>query len=233
MTWPFLDEFPFGSSPDPSTNTLQPEGNLALSWTVDPAASCLDYRCWLECLLDAGMVLHKPLPSSDPDPDTLASAFIQDANLDAQNPALGGVNLKPGVRVQDVIQRMATSTYTFVVRGWGLRVGYQIPIPGLKSVGGVTAVPAAVQQAYNVIVGNLPGGIPLWFATWELHYYVVGLPAKATAAPVPFNPALHIRPDAQLPDTIRLPWTMPDQRHALGALQPVQPPQGGITTRPQ
>ncbi len=227
MTWPFVAESRFGSAPDNTAESLYAEQNISLPWTVDPISSWVDYRCWLECHLDAGLALHKPLPSSSSPYDTLASCGLQDANLDALKPATGGVNLNPGVRTRDVIQRMATPTYTFVLRGYALRVGYQVPIPGLKTVGGVPAVPAAIQRGYNVIVANLAGGIPLWYAPWELHYYVTGLPTKPTTAPVPYNPALHIRPDAELPNAVHLPATWSDQRHAVR-----QPLEGSPIPRP-
>lgn len=214
--WPFNLEPVAGSPPDTSFNTTFPEKQLKLPWTLNPAASWLDYRCWVEVFLDAGMALHKPLPSSDPAPDDLGQSDIFNPSGDSLKVG-SGVNVTPTARYADVIQRMATPTYTFLLKGTALRAGYQVPIPKLVSVAGADAVPGRIQAAYNVIVGNL-SGIPLWYAQWEKHYMVTNLPtSQGNQAPVPFNPALHIRPDAQLPQTVQVPWTQPDQRHAYGA----------------
>lgn len=193
-----------------------PELGLGLPWSVNPASSWLDYRCWVEVRLDAGMVLHKPLPQSDPSPDTLAFVAIDDPHLDTNKG--NGANIRARASGQDYIQRMATSTYTFILKGFALRVGYQVPIPGLMAVGSVTPVPGEVQRAYNVIVGNA-SGIPVWFATWELHYIVANMPSPGedVDAPVPFNPAMHIRPDAKLPQRTQVPYTLTDQNATQNA----------------
>ena len=211
---------------DPA-NTQNPENNLNVPWGVDPATSWLDYRCWLETELDPGTALHKPLPQQQYTPDTLALIDAQSPNLDTTIPTAGGVNLKPKFPVTDVIQRMATSTYRFTMRGYGLRAGYQIPIPGLVSVGNVPAVPVNVHRAYNVIVGE-HGGVPIWFATWELHYIIGATPSPGEGqVPVPFNAALHIRSDAELPQSITVPQTTPDQADVPGE-QVVVPIVGGV-----
>lgn len=215
-TLPFSSDFSGQVLPD--DEPIFPEDQITLPWAIDPAASWISYSCWVEVHLDAGMVLHKPLPQFDPDADTLASLAIDDPHLDSET---GGVNITARASAQDYIQRMATSTYRFILHGGGVRVGYQIPIPGLMSVSGVEPVPGEIQRAYNVIVGNL-AGIPLWRAAWELHYIVPNMPSPGLNAegPVPFNPALHIRPDAKLPQDIRLPRTVPGpQRVALRTIR--------------
>lgn len=198
---------------------VAPESLLSLPWVIDKDSSYVDYRCWVEILLDAGMALHKPLPQNNPTVDTLATAYFQDPDFDEATPA-NGVNLGSSSNAVDVIQRMASSTYRFVLRGFGLRAGYQVPIPGLKSVGDVPAVPAEIQRGANVIVGN-HSGIPLWFAFWELHYMITRPPRQSpqskpglVTVPIPSNPALHINPKAKLPSSVRLPWTTSDQVNA-------------------
>lgn len=215
MAFPFV--YPFVGAPgsvDPDQGA--PESLLQLPWAINAVASWLDYRCWVEVMLDAGLALHKTLPQSNPQADTLGKVAIDDPQGDKK---FGGVNVA-GTGVSDVIQRMATSTYTFILRGFGTRVGYQIPIPKLVRVGKAGALPGTVQRAFNVIVGNF-AGIPVWFAAWELHYYIPVSPGTASpggvgltgtnTAPVPFNPAYHIRPDAELPQGILLPQSESDQ----------------------
>ncbi len=216
---------PAGGVPSINPERTFPEDALSLPWTTDPATSWIDYRCWVEVLLDPGMALHKPLPQSNPAVDTLASAFITDADFDKN---IGGVNLASSSRAVDIIQRMASSTYRFILKGFGLRAGYTIPVPGIRSVGGIPAVPDFPQwTSGNVLVGNW-SGIPMFFCEWELHYIVSqsphgtrspGNPDAATgpvAAPIPPNPAQHIRGDAELPAGISLPRVFPDGRVVQG-----------------
>lgn len=186
--------------------SVYPEDSLSLPWLTDPEASWIDYRCWVEVDLDAGMALHKPLPQSDPAADTLASTFLGGKDFASST---DGVNLKSKAGGQDIVQRMATSTYGFVLKGFGTRVGYQVPVPGLKAVGNQDAVPSGRQWTTgNIIVGNMMGGIPVFFCAWELHYMVAG-PLKAAKAPTPDNPALHILANAELPVAVLLPVRPP------------------------
>ncbi len=228
--------FPSGSLSTPGVVTdldspsLHPEDDLSLPWVIDPAVTWLAYECWVECELDAGMVLHKPLPQGIATVDTLASSLIL-KTTSAQPPPgqrqtlsslpgaaqsieknTNGVNIVSASQAHDIIQRMATSTYRFKLKGWGTRAAYPIPIPGLVSVGGIPAVPDAVQRAYNKLSGNLLGGIPLWTAQWELHYILGSCPQRGAKQPVPPNPAAAISAAAKLPVAVLLPRTPVDQR---------------------
>ncbi len=204
---------------------IQPQKNLTLPWTINPNASWLDYNCWVEVELDAGMVLHKPLPQFSASVDTLATQFFQDyapvGNPDVKAPSTGGVSIVSSSQGVDVIQRMSTSTYYFILTGYGLRVGYQIPIPGLKSVGGITAVPFGSQRAYNKIIGNM-SGIPLWAAAWRIAYMLASCPQSGSITPVPPNLAARIRGDATLPSAIAVPFAPVDSIQ-----QPQTEPEGG------
>lgn len=218
---PLLKEPPKGikRTKGQSQAALFPEKHLPLQWAKDnPEASWIDYRCWVEVLHDPGMVLHKPLPQAPQKVDDIGLLDINAPNWDTFVPPNGGVNISSLAQGTDVIQRMATSTYTFILRGWGLRVGFQIPLPILKSVAGVPATPRYPQWGYNVMVGNC-AGVPVWFATWQKWYMIVKPATSATAeAPVPSNPALHIRPDAELVKSIALPLTQPDQANTPGSV---------------
>jgi hypothetical protein len=212
----------------------QPESQTPLPVGVDPESTWLDYSCWVEHELDPGSVLHKPVPQSPTDFDTLALVDYQDPRLDENLPGFSGVNLDSNSTAEDIIQRMATSTYHFVLRGWGRRAYYQIPIPGIYKIAGVTPTPIWPQRATNMLVGNF-SGVPIWYATWELHYAITTPPVKPnsqTNAPVPFNPALHIRPDVELPQTIQLPTTIPDQDHLVPNPPVGSPVLGNLTGNP-
>lgn len=195
-----------------------PEDNITLPWCVSPDATYLDYRCHVEIQLDPGTVLHKPLPQQAWPVDTLGSISIAAPEFFS---AVNGVNMNSASGAEDVIQRMASSTYVFVLRGWGMRAGYQIPIPSLLKIGTADAVPTNPQTATQEIVGNLMGGIPVWYAVWELYYLVATAPkiARIDQQPIPPNPAFAVRPDAELPKFVRVP-RMPADQNAVAAGTP-------------
>ena len=220
---------------DIDQGTERPERDLGLPWLLDPVRSWLAYDIWLEVELDPGTVLHKPLPQQADPVDSLTAAYFDDKGYDA---AKGGTLIGSASSALDVIQRMATSTYRYTLVGHALRVGFQVPIPGLKTVGGQPAVPTAPQRAYNRLVANWSGGVPVFYAAWSLPY-LVARPARSSPglqggvfggrimAPVPPNPALAIRADAQLPELVRLPQAVIDEAAAPLALVAVPPPGQG------
>ncbi len=195
--------------------TTYPEGLIQAPYAVSPELSWMEYRCWVEIELDPGLALHKTLPQKNDSPDDLSYEFVDDPNFATINPD-SGVVVASNSTGQDAIQRMATSTYTFHLRGYAVRIGYQVPIPGLKSVGAQKAVPMFPQRASNMIVGNC-GGVPLWFAYWDLTYMVAGPLGKKAVAPVPDNLASHIAADATLPQAIQFPWTRVDPRSQVSS----------------
>jgi hypothetical protein len=166
---------------DSDEATFAPDQGVTLPWPFSPVVSWLDYQCWLEIKLDAGFVCHKPLPQSNPAADTLAAGLVNDPQF-AQ--LKGGVNLVSNGGFSDIVQRMATSTYKFILKGSARRAGYQIPVPGLVSIAGVTAYPDEVQWSLgNRLDGNAQG-IPIWVNAWWLEYFVI-LPPKQAQQPPP------------------------------------------------
>lgn len=197
-----------------------PEDNIALPWCIEPSATMIDWRCAMVMNLDPGLVLHKPLPQGNYPADTLASVDIQAADFVSTT---NGVNLKSNSQAVDLIQRMASSTFRFALRGWGLRAGYQVQIPGLFKFANLEFTPDNPQYVSQEIVGNLMGGIPLWYAEWDLNY-IITVPPNITKPFAVTNPAAHIRPDAQLPNFVQVP-RMPADQHAV---QTAPPPQGRL-----
>ena len=189
-------------------------------WTLNSKFSWLDYRCWIEVHLDPGMALHKPLPQASSRGnlvDSLASGFIDDPAFDGN---IKGVNTTSVGTWTDMAQRMATSEYRFVLKGYAMRAGYQIPVPGLKTVAGVPAIPDNPQwSSGNILVANM-SGIPLWTCRWELWYFVVSPPQKQQLPPP--NIADHIAADVVLPKTVQVPWSQPDA-NAVAALPGLKP----------
>ncbi len=185
----------------------QPEAGLKLPWFFDPQVSWLAYEISLDVDLDAGMALHKPLPQSASGVvDTLASSIVEplDPKADAAN---FGPNLVSATVYADILQKMATSTYLFFLRGRAIRAGYRIPCPGLRYVAGVPATPAE-RQFYTCFVSGNFCGVPVFVAHWDLWYYVK-VPPKAAQDPPP-NMALHIRADQELTRTQNVPVSPAD-----------------------
>jgi hypothetical protein len=184
------------------------EKGAKLPWASMSRASYMYYDCYVQLYLDSGMVVHRQLPQSNPAKnDTLGTVFIGDKDIDEIKDM--GVNSVSKDTYTDTVQRMAHAVYRFALRGQALRVGYQIPIPCMKTVGGVPAIPddSTPQTAFNRILGNY-SGVALWHARWEL-WYTVAVPPKEDVLP-PANLAAHIRGDQELPDNIQVPWTYPD-----------------------
>lgn len=203
------------SDTDPGTVL---ETDFLLPWVSDPATSWMDYQNELQCYLDAGLVLHKSLPQRVQTVDTLASSFLTDSGMDTN---VKGMNLVSHGQFTDSVQRMATSTYRFVLKGFGKRAGYPIPVPGLKSVAGVPAYPDELQWSRgNVVIGNF-SGIPIFFNQWELWYFVT-IPPKTQQVPPP-NLAQHIRADAKLPKGMQAPFSLQDQQAKTTTLRRVAP----------
>lgn len=169
-------------------------------------ANWVYYDIALECMLDSGIVVHRRLPQVDNTYDTLASCDISESNVDLLKGL--GVNLKSNDTFQDVVQRMAHSQYFFRLHGRAARLGDQIPIPSLKYIAGVTAIPYdnEKQFAYNKIAGNY-GGQVLWKAEWSLWYTLASAPKAQQTTPQNLN--LHI--DATSRDEgMQAPLSLPD-----------------------
>lgn len=201
-------------------NGKQVEKGILLPAMTDPAASWVYYDIALSCVLDSGIVTHRRLPSVDNTADTLAFCDIDDPDIDKLTGR--GVNLLSNDRFADVVQRMAHSQYWFRLYGQALRAGHQIPIPGLKKVCGIDAVPHddVPQFAYNKIVGNY-SGIVLWHAVWSMWYTISEPPAKQQTPPQ--NIGQHIDENAKIPSGVQVPISQQDDE-AKSIQPPLQAP---------
>lgn len=185
------------------------ERGIFLPWPSEPEASYLYYDCSVGVMLDSGIVVHNRLPQVNNLPDSLSSAFLDDPNLDGINGS--GVNLNCRDQYQDIMQRMAHARYWFRIWGQAIRVGYKVPIPGLKTVGGVSVIPhdKNPQWAYNSIMpGGNYGGVVLWRAQWSLWYTTLVPPTNQTIPAA--DPSAHIDATAAPVTAIQSPWSQAD-----------------------
>lgn len=199
------------------------EKGINIPWPSDPSGSYVYYDCAIGVMLDSGIVVHNRLPQVNNAFDTLSSIAFDDPNLDKLTGF--GVNLKCLDQYTDIIQRMGHARYWFRLWGQALRVGYQVPIPGLKSIGGVPAIPydRNPQWAYNSIApGGNYGGIILWRAQWSL-WYTTAEPTKNNTIPAA-DPSAHISGVAQAPAGIQAPFSQADDNAQVAA-----PQQQGVT----
>lgn len=202
------------------------ESNILLPWSSDVAATWVYYDCAVGTMLDSGIVVHHRLPQVDRTYDTLASCSLDDPNLDRLTGF--GVNLKCNDQYTDIVQRMGHARYWFRIWGQALRVGYKVPIPGIKTVGGVTAIPydKNPQWGYNTISpnGNYSGVI-LWYAQWSLWYTILTPPVDQNIPTA--NPSAHIKGDTQPPrNGIQSPFSQPDDNAREGSI-PILLPRTG------
>ncbi len=220
------DDFQVGKSDVDSG--LVVENGVLLPWPSEPEASWVYYDCTVGVMLDSGIAVHNRLPQVNNTPDTLASCVLDDPNLDKI--AGPGVNIRCRDQYTDIVQRMGHARYWFRLWGQALRVGLQIPIPSIKTIGGVPAIPydRNPQSAFNRIApgGNYMGAI-LWHAAWSL-WYTTAVPPRTNDFPAA-DPFAHISNKAPLPakEGIQAPFSQPDD-DAVKSAPSVRPgPTGG------
>lgn len=205
---------------DVDVSKLAVESGVTLPLVSNKAGSWAYYECTIEAMLDSGIVVHRRLPQVNNAPDTLATCDISDPNLAALVGAIGGgiagaamqgINLKSKDQYADIVQRMGHSQYWFRLWGRAARLGYQIPIPSIKTIGGVPAIPydKNPQWAFNRIApgGNF-GGVILWHAEWSL-WYTTAVPPTSNAIPAQ-DPSAHISGSVAPPAGIQVPYSLPD-----------------------
>lgn len=205
---PKSDGFQIGRSDTDSLSNV-PENGVTIPWASDPRGSYVYYDCAIGVMLDSGIVIHNRLPQVDRTADTLASVMVDDRNMDSLTGF--GVNLKCNDQYQDIIQRMGHARYWFRIWGQALRIGYQVPIPGIKTIGGVQAVPydRNPQWGYNSIApGGNYSGVILWRAQWSL-WYTTAVPPTSNIIPA-VDPSAHIVGTSPLPDGMQAPYSQPD-----------------------
>jgi hypothetical protein len=200
----------------------QPEIGLGAPWLFDPEVSFMDRYDWIEVELDSGIVVHRPLPQSAQDFDTLGQGDIYNKDFAGQTDT-NGPNFKSNGTYTNLVQRMAASRYRFCLKGWCLRAGYQPCIPTLLEIAGVPAIPdddPPQKVVGPIIVGN-NSGIPIYYAAWAL-WYTTAVPPVQVQLPPP-SLAQHIAADDELPDRIQIPVSTRDQNSTQN-----KPPPGPI-----
>lgn len=184
------------------------EDRINLPITVAADATWMYFECAVGVMLDSGIVVHNRLPQVDGVPDTLASEYLDNPIYDK---LFGGVNLKSKDQYTDIVQRMGHSRYWFRLWGRALRVGKQVPIPGIKTIGGVPAIPydRNPQWALNSIVpGGSYSGVVLWKAEWSL-WYTTAVPPVNNVIPA-VDAAAHVSSLTPSPVKIQAPFSQAD-----------------------
>lgn len=206
---PPASKFQVGVSDVDSSSIGSIEKGFLLPYPSEPALSWVYYDCTVMAMLDSGIAIHNRLPQINNTPDTLASCDYADpkfADLSAN-----GVNLKCKDQYTDIVQRMGHSRYWFRLYGQALRIGFQVPIPSIKTIGGVPAIPydKNPQWAFNRIApGGNYGGIILWHAAWSL-WYTTAVPPRSDEIPA-VEPSVQIDGSTPLPKGIQTPYSQPD-----------------------
>lgn len=195
------------------------EQGFGLPWTTGSAASYMYYDCTVGTVLDSGIVVHNRLPQVNNLPDSLSVTNLDDPSLDQIKDR--GVNLRCADQYADIVQRMGHARYWFRIWGQALRVGYQVPIPGIKTIGGVAAVPydRNPQWAFNrIFPGGNYSGVILWHAAWSLWYTTSAPPTTQTIPAVDL--AAHIAGTTRPPKEMQAPYSMADQASTPGQTGP-------------
>lgn len=170
-------------------------------------------------MLDSGIAVHNQLPQVNNTPDTLGSVLLDGA--DFEKVAGAGVNLRSMDQYQDIVQRMAHSRYWFRLSGQALRIGYRVPIPAIRLIGGVPAIPydGNPQWAFNrIFPGGNYGGVILWHAGWSL-WYTTAVPPTNNNIPTA-DASAHKSGNAPPPDGMQAPFSTSDSNAVPGAPRP-------------
>lgn len=201
------DKFQVGVSD--TDNNADIEGGANIPWSDNPAATYVYYDCTVGVMLDSGIVVHNRLPQVDRAADSLSAIALDDPNLETFKDV--GVNLKCADQYRDIVQRMGHSRYWFRLWGQALRVGYRVPIPSIKMIGGVPAIPydENPQWAFNrIFPGGNYGGVVMWHAAWSL-WYTTDRPPTSQVIPVA-DPSAHLNGNSKLPAGVQAPFSKAD-----------------------
>lgn len=225
---PFLDTnvatgLPEGSAFQVGATDVDPgllvERDIDMPFVSSAEASWVYFDCSIGAMLDSGIVVHNRLPQVNRAHDTLARTTLNSVDLDKLIEP--GVNLRCQDQYKDIVQRMGHARYWFRIWGRALRIGYQIPIPGIKMIGGVPAIPHDnnPQWAYNSIVpGGNYGGAILWRAEWSLWYTTAEPPLGQQVAgnQIPAaDPSAHISIATPTRRGTQSPYSQPDDSSVL------------------
>lgn len=166
-----------------------------------PQFSWLWYELRVRLIEDDRAVRHKPLKTKKPPtPVEPLDGFFQQGK--AGNPPLQGIvgqgAAQPAARARgsagagvtsstmDLIQQVGSPSYNLRLEGRAARIGYPIPTPRVKSVGGIPLTQAHqdVQQQQAATVS----GLPIYTSTWVIDYILPDDPQGDL--PMPVNPAM-------------------------------------------
>ncbi|MBX9682132.1 MAG: hypothetical protein K2X38_25520 [Gemmataceae bacterium] len=203
------------------------EQNLQIPWVRDPEQSWLEYSCWMETRLDPGIVTHFPMPQEYREWDQLGTDAPNSAGMATRQN--GGPNLVSNANYTGVVQQMAVSRYRVILKGAGVRAGYQPSIPKLVSIGGQDAIPDGEQVVDGPrIIGNY-GGVPVYFASWVIPYTVALPPTRNETPPTNLAERIGAVSPENLPRAIQVPFSAPDSNSVTSGPQSRIDLQTGIT----
>lgn len=104
--------------------------------------------------------------------------------------AVGGILQNDSSPVVAAVQRRARAFCYVYLRGRATRAGFEIPVPRLLDIDGITPTPCNrldAGEGYTQTVGFAAGDTPLYKAQWNLRYFMDVTPTKF---PTPPNPLL-------------------------------------------
>ena len=216
----FQNQGLFGSWKDPDKGT-SPEIGAVVDVLPEANLSWINYQCWFETELDPGTAILKSLPQATYSVDVLSSVDAYSANAQG---ATGSVNLASKSKQSDNVVRATTSTYKVTLKGYAVRIGYDIPVPGLVSWAGVKPIPGKQHVSGPQIVTQYCG-VPVYLTMWTLEYFVP-VPPDVPAGQRQFGPP-------NLGDTVADTNSPPKTAQMpVSAIEPAQAQLGNIIEAP-
>ena len=153
-----------------------------------PESSWLDYRLSVRFLEQQSLAVHKPLPEEKTVQAVLrASLSLPPARATVKAPlAARIINITP-----DEVQATASPDRLLVLAGYGVRIGYRVPVPQLPTAGGITLIEEK-RIVYEGIAGAVCG-VPINYTVWHITYRVPDAPGVIL---LPGNPVVGAGPTA-------------------------------------
>jgi len=165
---------------------------------VTPFNSWLDYSVSLRYNERSGVIRHKLLlpaddsaarspgqPDSTPSPPYVWGGQLgsDDSVRDQVGPGITAAEGR-GTRTTDPVQRPVGPSRRIWLMGYGVRLGYRVPVPVLKTVGGVAAI--EVERWIDERPASAIAGMPIYKTGWIIEYIIPAAPTKSVE--IPANP---------------------------------------------
>jgi hypothetical protein len=126
---------------------------------------------------ESNVAIHKPIPTKKGDikPGALENPEVTSLGLAAET---GQPEFDDGKAPEEKVQEPVGPDRFVTLQGYAKRLGYRIPVPELKSFGGVDVIRISRQSAEKI--DGAIAGLPVWHMAWSVTYRLPKAPKGDT-----------------------------------------------------